>query len=129
MVVVARAEWPEDFVIALVEKHAELMPVLDQHLKDHGELLPHMFLGDTVRFLTATYADPREAADRYSAVTSVMMSVGSHFASSSLCVKELIAASFLENMPYPHEEAAEMIELLPDNLKSELIMQRGGLRR
>lgn len=125
MVLAASSDWPEDFVMALVEMHTQLTPVLDEHLKDHNELLPHMLMGDVVRFLTAIYANPREAAGDYNTITEIMLSIGDHFTSASPAVKEVIAASFLENMPYPKEEGVDLIKLLPDNLQAELTKQRG----
>jgi hypothetical protein len=113
--------YAEDFILRLVAKHPELAPVLDGHLKDHGELLPHFFMADIVRFLVARFNDRSERL-----ISDIMATLGVHFADESPEIEELIAASFVENMPYPSENAARIVSLLPGNLKAELARQRGG---
>jgi hypothetical protein len=41
-------------------------------------------------------------------------------------VDELIATGFVENLPYPHEVGAEMLELLGPKLRAEYRLQRPG---
>jgi hypothetical protein len=41
---------PSAFVEWLVGRHSDLAPILDEHLRDNGELLPHVFFGDVTRY-------------------------------------------------------------------------------
>jgi hypothetical protein len=41
---------PAGFVDWLVSRHSDLAPILDEHLRDNGELLPHVFFGDVTRY-------------------------------------------------------------------------------
>lgn len=42
-----------DFVSWLVARHPDLVPVLNEHLPDNDELLPHVLFGDVTRHALA----------------------------------------------------------------------------
>ncbi len=124
MPIVSAAVGADDFVLALIKAHPELMPVVDEHLKENDELLSHCFMADVVRFLEATYRDAGSHLANIDLIKAVMTTIGEHFANASPFVEELIAVSFVENMPYPKEDAAAIVAMLPDNLKAVLVIQR-----
>ena len=49
------------FVEWLVARHPDLAPILEEHLADDGELLPHVFFGDVTRY-ASELARRRDAA-------------------------------------------------------------------
>ncbi len=112
-----------DFVQDLLARRPDLKPIADEHLKDHGEILPRLLMADVVRFLGASC---RDRAGGHSPVSEAMATGGSPFARASREVEEQIAASFVENVPYPRENAAGIVALLPDSLNAVPAIQRGG---
>lgn len=126
MSIASTADWPDDFVLSLVVAHPELTPVLDKHQKSSDPLLSHLFLADVVRFLEATYCDANDRPANVALIKAIMTTIGEHFVGSATMVDELIATSFLENLPYPHGDAAAIVVMLPDNLMLELAIQRSA---
>jgi hypothetical protein len=114
----------DHFVEGLVKRFPELSDVLDQHQQDHGELLPHFFMSDLVRHLRALYLQPQKHDKNLAHIRDVIGYLSEQFDIAPPLVVEVIAASFLENLPYRHESAAELVDLLPPNLRKALALQR-----
>lgn len=108
----------EAFVQALVADHPDLEPLLDEHREDNmGDLLPHVFFGDVTRWVVDHHldldADPSELDPLLAALEKGMLD-------GSEEVKDLIAVSFLENLPYPDEDGADIIDRLGPALTAEI---------
>ena len=96
--------------------------VLREHLADEeDELLPHMFMADLVRAATGWLSTEDGRAALVSVLTAFDDAYGHDYE-----VDELIATGFVENLPYPHEVGAEMLELLGPKLRAEYRLQRPG---
>jgi hypothetical protein len=106
---------------ALVECMIGAVPALeplarDNTYGDHEDVLVHEFLADVVRqevdnFLSGSLAEVRAVLDL------LEQEWGGD-------VDEPIAVSFVENLPYPHEPAAALVDLLGPNLRAEHDRQR-----
>jgi hypothetical protein len=88
----------------------------DNTFGDHEEVLVHEFLADVVRqevdnFLAGCLDEVRAVLDL------LERECGGD-------VDEPIAVSFVENLPYPHEPAAALVDLLGPNLRAEHDRQR-----
>lgn len=77
----------DDLVRDLVDAEPELDSVLQEHLGDNDELLPHLLLGDVTRWL--------EKSGPNAAVLAVLEH---HMAAGDDAVQNVVAASFLENL-------------------------------
>ena len=69
--------------------------ILDEHLADFDELLPHVFFGDLTRYVLSNGADK----------ASIVQRLEDKLSTSSESVDELICVSFVENL-----ETAEELE-------------------
>ncbi len=112
------------FVQQILDRFPSLTAVARDVRESYGELFPHLFLAALVRHmqLKLSQADQEESAVN---IDSIVHFLGENFDNGNLSVRHLIAASFVENMPYPHEPGVSLISILPQNLKLELKNQRG----
>lgn len=113
----------EAFVRALVDRFPGLAPVLEEHLTDNfGELLPHIFLGDVVRWVLTLMATAR--AEGSLTAQRELREFLSHledvYVGGNEELQELLSVSFLENLPRPEEDGAEIRTQLGPTLQKQL---------
>lgn len=101
---------------SLVERCPSLLPVLEEHLDDYDGLLPHVFMADVTRWIAARYgSDPGDGS-----VTCVLDFLEAAFDAGRPDDRELIAASFLENLPPDDDAAGGVRKLLGPTLSDHL---------
>ena len=109
----------EAFVDRLVATHPELTELRRQHLEDNfGEMLPHLWTSDLVRFLVARYE-----AEGVDAVGPVLATLDAE-AGRDPEIDELLGVSFVEVLPHPGETGAGLVENLGPHLTGMLHEQR-----
>lgn len=91
---------------------------LDEHVRDNRGVLPHTFLEDVVAEATRLYL-----AGRIEEIRPFLDFLESEFGLDAE-VDNLIAVSFVDELPGPGEPAAEMALLLGPKLRGELERQR-----
>lgn len=106
---------------ALVERMISAIPALeplarDNTFGDHNDVLVHEFLADVVRQEADNFL-----AGRLEEVRAVLDLLEQEWGGE---VDEPIAVSFVEHLPYPHEPAAALVDLLGPNLRAEHDRQR-----
>src|ERR1700723_1169174 len=104
------------FVGALCWRFNELMSLLREHLSDYETVLPHVFMGDVTRWVIQLYQSgsaPRELRE-------VLDFIEEAFERASANDRELISASFLENLPREETEGAGIRRLLGPTLSTQL---------
>jgi hypothetical protein len=106
--VVTFCEW-------LVGSFPELAPVLEEHRHEYGEVLPHVFFGDFTRWFVAGY----QAGD-VARLRQVAEWLDEQYQTADDVVRDLIAVSFLENLPWPPEPNADVADLLGPLLTERL---------
>jgi hypothetical protein len=106
---------------ALVHRFRELVPLLQEHLDTYAELLPHVFMGDFTRWIVDRL---RHAGASDPTLRHILDFVEATFKEGGEHEQELIAVSFLENLPRPSEEGADFLELIGPALQQELIRLR-----
>lgn len=117
---VKRTGWAyTGFVSALAVENTAAGEVLRQHIADWEELIPHGFMADLVRAAIVWLATPGGRAD----VSSLLATLEDAYGNDSE-VEELIATGFVENLPYPDEDGAELLTLLGPKLRAEYNAQR-----
>jgi hypothetical protein len=95
----------QNFSIALIQKIPEFKTVFDQHLKEqHGELLPHVLFGDYTRFVVKQYYDSKSDQRAENVLIKCMDFVESLLQTEDPELRELVGASFVENLYEPEEE-------------------------
>ena len=113
----------ETFVRALVGRFPSLEPLLEEHLTDNfGELLPHIFLGDVVRWVLSLFATARAEGSFASRreLRDILEYLEDAFASGNRELQELLSVSFLENLPRPGDDGSEIRTQLGPSLTKEL---------
>ncbi|SRR6266498_5028600 len=70
-------------------------PIYDEHVRDNDEVLPHVLMGELVRFLVE---EARLQGTESSALRAAMGLLERGMASADPMLQELIAVSFLENL-------------------------------
>ncbi|MGH3490301.1 MAG: DUF7674 family protein [Actinopolymorphaceae bacterium] len=105
----------------LVAAEPALADDLNEHLETYGELLPHVFMGELIdRLVEWTGTGQEPAVARVSKVLAALEDeYGKDFE-----VDELIAASFLEDLPERGESGSGILDLLGPKLGKELTRQR-----
>ena len=112
---------------AFVRQLAGISPVLDamleEHLKDNfGEILPHVFLGDITRHAVAMCenAESGRSLGAQRELKSLLDSMEHAYATGNTEVQELIAASFLENLPANGEPGSALRLMIGPKLSGQL---------
>jgi hypothetical protein len=115
-----------DFVERLANRYPSLKPILDEHVSDNfGEVLPHVFFGDLTRLVVSEFtrvdSDELREADAVGAeVRRLLAELEDAYADGGEEIQELIAVSFLENLPRPGEEGSGVRAWLGPELRAQL---------
>ena len=80
-----------------------LRGILQEHLDYYETLLPHLFMADVTRWIVARYVERGGTDDT---LGPILDSLEIHFASGDAGIHELLAASFLELLPYKNEDGS-----------------------
>jgi hypothetical protein len=104
------------FIGVLCRRFPAFMPMLQEHLDDYDGLLPHVLMAEVTRWIVQRFqVDPAD-----SQVRQVLDFIESAFQEASGEDRELVAASFLENLPRPGQAGAEVRALLGPALQDQL---------
>ena len=104
------------FVGALVDRVPALLNVLQVHLDDNNDLLPHLFLADVTRWLLREYT----ADESSTSVRDALEFMEHAYSRTRDHPSELISVSFLENLPLPGAEGSKIREVLGPSLAAQL---------
>lgn len=103
------------FVERLTSASPQLTAVREQHVEDHGELLPHVLMGDITRFVIARSGD--ESAEW---VTDLLQHMESGLVSGNRDIAELVSVSFVENLSGETAVIAALLPEMGDALRKEV---------
>lgn len=113
-----------DFVVRLVGRIPFLEPTMREHLADNfGEVLPHVFFGDLTRLVVGDVsptADASIAGAGAAEFRELLDALEEAFAAGPEEISELIAVSFLENLPRRSGDGDRLRDLLGPGLRAEL---------
>jgi len=104
------------WINSLVDDFPGLRPEYDSHVEYFGELLPHVFFGDVVRWIEALY----EAHDR-DTIKAFLARLERDYPRLDAQSCNVIDVSFAEDLPYPGTRGAEMALWLGPNLRREYV--------
>lgn len=104
------------FVGALVHRVPVLRPLLQEHLNDYDALLPHVLMGDVTRWVINEF----ETDGQSEVLRAVLEFIESSFRDGRDHERELVAVSFLENLPRRDEEGSQLRRLLGPYLTKQL---------
>jgi hypothetical protein len=114
--------------VAFVDRVTEAVPALlrlaaENEYGDHGDVLVHGFLGDVAFRELDNYRSggPVAMEEVRTVVALLETELG-----VDRGVDEAIAVSFVENLPYPDQPGADLVDLLGPKLRAELARQRPG---
>jgi hypothetical protein len=104
-------------VRGLADQTPDLASLFAEHKADNnGEVLPHVFMGDVTRWVVSLAGDSR----RKTKLRRVLDFLNAEFERSDEAGRELIAVSFLENLPRPGDPGGELRNMLGAALEGEL---------
>jgi hypothetical protein len=108
------------FVEGIANRFPSVRELLREHVEDNDEIIPHVFFGDLTRHLTALYKlQTKGDSNAASELRGILDDLENGYVLGDSDIQELIVVSFLENLPAPGEEGAELREMVGPNLKNE----------
>lgn len=107
------------FTEVLVGRFPYLEPLLREHLRDFEELLPHLFFGDLTRYVVAAFCatDVRDRSRWH--LSELLDELEGAISGDDEAISELVAVSFVENLPGPDEPAGDLHRLLGPGLRAQ----------
>jgi hypothetical protein len=110
---------PVAFLGYVVHRFRALMHLLEEHLEDNdGELLPHVLMGDMTRWLV----EHADVEIHKLTVRAILATFEENFTPRSADkVSELIAASFLENLPELGEPGGQIRTEVGPKMRGQLV--------
>ena len=96
----------------------ELVPVIDEHISTHDQVLPHVLLGDVTRFVVEAHADGTTGVeDRCLRVLDRALREGDEE------VVNVVEASFIENVGPWDKSVRRWIDSWPVTLREAALRQ------
>lgn len=109
------------FVRQLADEFPDILAVLEEHETDNfGEILPHVFMGTLTFHLTSLIPQALQNARQLSELHRVLDRLERVYVTGPPEVRNLLAVSFLENLPYQDETGAGIREMIGPTLKAQL---------
>jgi hypothetical protein len=105
--------------VRLLDAVPEFRSAVEEHVADHGEVLPHVLFADLTRFVLVA----QEAGDQQ-LVLRVLRHLDSEMRLGDEKVQELVAVSFVENVGPWEDAMSEVIGTWPVALRQEAERQR-----
>lgn len=106
------------FVSNIANRIPALLPLLQEHLSDQSnEILPHVLMADITRWILSRVHDH---GIKDEVVQKFVSALEEAFHGGSNQIDELIAASFLENLPHAGQAGAEIRTLLGPRLRKQM---------
>lgn len=101
---------------ALIHRFPTLAPILQEHLDDYDGLLPHVLMGDITRWVVKQFLTVGQEGQ----LRDVLGFIEASFEAAQEHERELIAVSFLENLPRADEEGGGVRDKLGPALRQQL---------
>ncbi|MFY1686733.1 DUF7674 family protein [Plantactinospora sp. WMMB782] len=115
----------EQFVRDLVARFPALRPGYEEHLRDNGELLPHVFFGIGEGFTDRVVdAYTRDGAADTLDWRSVLTFLDAYFDRGDRAVDEVVVTSFLDALPWPEQPGYGLVDELPERLRARFHLIR-----
>jgi hypothetical protein len=114
------SEQTVSFVRSMVAHFPSLYTLLEDHIRDNGgEVLPHVFFGEVTRYILSLLLAAGRLPPRRE-LRDILSYLEETYAAGNEELQELISVSFLENLPRPGENGAELRAMVGPNLKRQL---------
>lgn len=109
------------FISELVGKMPKLRAMLEKHVADNRELLPHVFMGDVSRYAIEQHHELLRGSSEARISLMLLFSTAETAArEGDEDLKELISVSFLENIAEEIADQPEFLSFLGPSLNREL---------
>lgn len=99
-----------EFVADLGAAAPALNQLLDEHVADNDQFLPHVYMAEVTRWLCADRAP--------ATIHDVVVVIADHFERGQSDVRDVILASFLENLDPDAVSSEAVLRALPPALRS-----------
>ncbi len=108
-----------DFIDLLAAANPATAAVVKEHASDWGHIHPYGLMSDLVRAATEWLESPGGRLSLEETLRTIDDAYGKDYE-----VDELIATGFVEALPYPEEDGAEMLGMLGPKLRAEYNLER-----
>jgi len=113
-----------NFFLTLTSKVPEVIPIYEEHIKDFGELLPHVMMSTLTRYVIEIHRRSQinepDANHNRQILVKILSLLESAMASSDAKLRDLVLASFLENLDFSDEHYKNLTALFGPHLKKNL---------
>lgn len=94
-------EMNKEFMLELAALSTDFRSILSDHLKDNGELLPHVLMGDFARFVTLAAENSMMNSEKQLPAASIalLLAMEQQYTDGNVDLQEIIVVSFIENLP------------------------------
>jgi hypothetical protein len=107
----------------MVAKFPGMGPMFHEHVTDNfGEILPHVFFADVTRYVVSLFLQPRDMLAPRRELQEILSFLEATFSKGDNELCELIAVSFLENLPQLGEPGSDIRQMLGPELKRQLYL-------
>jgi len=106
----------DTFLLDLVSLAEGLRPVLEEHLRDYGEILPTLLMADVER-----WAEERAVEDRSGELARVLLKLEASCSGGTSHVRELIGVGFAELVSVREASGQALVRLLGPCLRAEVL--------
>jgi hypothetical protein len=107
----------EEFIEALVTRFPAFRPWYEEHLRDLGELLPHVVFGIGAGLTDQIVDAYRRGEDAALDWRGVLEFLDAHFDCGDQRIDEVLVTDFLLGLPGPGRPGHELIGELPERLR------------
>ena len=110
------------FVQSLADRFPGLGAILDEHVKDFDEILPHLFFGDLTRYVVNLFIAGRDTDGKPTELElrEILSHLEKAYASGDDELQELISVSFLEHLPRDGEDGSKIRGIVGPSLSKQL---------
>ena len=114
----------QEFVKAFVARFPVLRPSYEEHLRDNGELLPHVVFGIGEGFTDQIVDAYRRHGANALDWRSALEFLEAHFDRGDREVDEVVVTNFLDSLPGPKQPGHALVEELPERLRGRFDLIR-----
>ncbi len=109
----------ETIVGKVIEEAPDLRSLYEEHLRDYGDIIPHVFFGDLTRYVQGAFSGLPSSPARQISLKIIAL-LERAMLSDDEKLHELVSTSFLENLDQDGEAFNDIRANLGPTLKREL---------
>ncbi len=106
--------------MSLVVRFPTLLPLFEEHVADHQEILPHLFFSDLERYTGVLFLKSEHDEAARNKLRAILDELEHVYATGDEDLTNPIAVSFLEHLPRPNEPGGGIRKLVGPTMAAQL---------